>query len=390
MKVFYIQPTFDTSRPRNIRTANIVNILKEIHDIEVFTFSTKAIPREIEGVKITRMPYHGVSKWFINRHQYGYRHSAIMQPFVKAVSYIIRQFLWPDVWIFEKHRIQKFVSHNASYPDIIVCSMMPFSMGKTGLELKEKHYPNAKLVFDIGDPLSNNSAHELSNSAKYCSYEKRLLGGADGIVVTNEATKAYYVDSLKLDAEKIFVIPQGVDTALFKPTEKKVSIKSGIKLVYAGSFYPKLRDPEPLLESVAKTEGVSIDIYGGVSSIQGEGVLYAEKVSQQELVEKISKCDWLVFIDNAYGMQTSGKIFELLSLKMPILFIYRDTNSKVYQDAKKYKNVYFVMNEHAAVAEALKEMKNIEYGQEDYNYDVAHFSWKERANRFREVFENVS
>lgn len=384
-KILYLQPAFDTHGPRNIRTENIVKYLKLDYDIHIITFNCYAEQKKIEGVTIHRLEYSGLSKYILNKELSGYRPTGLVKISSRLLSFFLRLSLKTDVWEIEQSNVLKYINEKLleNRFDFIIASIFPFSNSYLSKKIKSNFFNDSKVIFDIGDPYSNNSADtNIGNNKKKVKKEITMLSFAEQIIVTNEDTKNYYINKLNVTVP-IHVIPQGVDTDLFtiKDNEKQKSKK--IKLVYAGTFYKILRDPSNFFEVIEKfNNDIEVNIFGGKYTVSPsiDCVTFNERVTPEKIAQEFQNSDILLYFDNAFGIQTSGKIYELLAMRKVILFIYDYEKSPVIEMTKAFSNVIQVKNEREEIFRALKELiKAPSQIYTIYNYDVSVFSWKNRA-----------
>lgn len=315
----------------------------------------------------------------------------------RIFSGIFRKFfIISDPWILESKNVCNHLSNSNKKYDIIYAVVKPWSMAKLGLKIVKNLMPQAKLIYDIGDPLTYNSARSDFKFVKRWKFkfENRFLNHADHIIVTNEGTKQHYVNVFNLKPENISIIPQGANLALIKASNKGTIKKHDkiIKLMYAGVFYENLRDPRPFFEILRETNDIGLFVYGSMLPIFTEGydfIKFKPKIAYEKLISSYTECDILVFVDNKFGMQTSGKIYELLSMQKPILFLYSNTDSPVYKLAQAYEHILFIKLESKIDISVIDQIKNFAKEKMDFNYNTDQFSWESRAKQVSEIFNTI-
>jgi len=102
---------------------------------------------------------------------------------------------------------------------------------------------------------------------------------------------------------------------------------------------------------------------------------------------KFFLCDIVVFIDNAFGIQTPGKIFEVIASKKPVLFIYSDESTPAFSIAKTYPNIFFAENKKENIISTLEIITR--EAQSIYNIDVEMFDWRNRAKDFEKALFSI-
>ena len=391
--VLFILPTFDTVGPRNIRGKNIIKHLAEDFNISMFCFESIGKTSELENVNIVRKPLGYFFKNIFSPELCNNRPNAIINFIFRLIRFSFKSFLKPDALILQKSKAGDYIKARHEDIDIIVASMFPFSSGSLALDLKKRFYPKSKVILDIGDPLTNNSALK-KNKQKFFNYEKDLLTRANHIIVTNSDTKNFYVNHFVIDQTKISVIPQGVNEQFF--TKQAIVQKkdhSCLSLVYAGGFYPDLRDPSKLIDSLSTPtvqNKIVFNVYGSnIDAFMNKAIpniITHKRISNLALIEKYHEADILLFFDNAYGIQTSGKIYELVALKKPILFIYDNKDSKLIQEFKGFSNILFCRNNKKELIKNLMNLDIVIRNLTSSNYNVQSYSWKSKSQLFKNLF----
>jgi len=195
---------------------------------------------------------HGKFKRIWKRYSYGdiegIKHYKILswQPshkdpnFASRVSYYLTFPLHAILWALLKRK---------EY-DIIVTSSPPIFSGLPGFITKK--ITRKKWFFDVRD-LWIDAAIELGFLKKNSFfekisrfYERICYHNCDMITVTTEEIKKRIAETYNISIEKIIILPNGVDTKLFKPS----SVKNN-RLIYAGNI-GHAQDLEKIILSVKK------------------------------------------------------------------------------------------------------------------------------------------
>ena len=152
-----------------------------------------------------------------------------------------------------------------------------------------------------------------------------------------------------------------------------------------------MRDSGPFVKAVNELDDANfaINLFGPVSDLgftaSQTKVLQKGRLSQKNLINEFQKSDILLYFDNAFGIQTSGKIFELLSLKKPIFFIYSNEKSPILTFIQDYKNVILVKNQKEDILLNLKNL-SLTIPKLSFEYDVSPFSWERKAQSAKKLF----
>lgn len=391
--VLFIAGGYSKSVPRGLRFKNIIKYLVKDYNVHILAFDY-GIPVKKSSVYHLYFMEHLLLLKILNKNIfYPSLTNTVKGKFVGLFNLLLSKRLFPDIYIIEKNKIiNKIIELHTQYNfDIIVGVAVPYTTLLIGKELKEKGL-NFKWVVDIGDPFAENSAGKLSKNAKEKAefYEESTLAYADAIVVTNSMTKNMYKEKYQKLAEKeIAVIPQGAN--IIMKHEKSNVTNSELTLVYAGAFYPKLREPYELFKAIVQwDESCNFEIYGAsnIYGLHSQKINFMDKASHEKIIDAYSNADALVFIDNAYGLQTSGKIFELLAMKKPILFISDNSESPTKELLREHNFVFFSKNNVRDIKQALK---NIKENKESciFDFDIDTVSWERRSEEYVKLFEKL-
>ncbi len=368
--LFYL-PNIDNEGPRAIRIRNIV---------EVLNFENRNCSKILKYNFINKCHKEDIilnSSWLYNI-------------FLKFKLFHILLFFHPKFKLIgvdaiftkiNKSHVLKLLDRYEIKNLIIVVS--PFTSLLLIPHLKRKK-PFLRIILDIGDPLYKNSAR-WNNDNKSFMIEKTAVENVDKLIVTNELTKQFYINEFNIPDSKIHIIPQGVNIDLI--SRKNIIYdsdrKDKLKIVYGGRFYDGLRSPKNIFMFLNNNNKFILDVYGNNKKENVNNVYFNGKVKQQELFIAMNQADLLLFIDNSQGIQTSGKIYELLAFKKPIIFLYNSINSPLYSVVKDYKNVFLIENNYYKIKKTLDNLEINDLAKVSYSIDK--FSWQARADKYKSV-----
>lgn len=313
----------------------------------------------------------------------------------------VKKMFFPDRLIFDLFKLKREISKLVLKNDykFVVSFVGPFSFLLIGSNIKRLKIKN---FVDLGDPLTFNSAMQngLIRNFLIDVYEKKTFKNIDTLIVTNNFTKQYYIEkySSVFNENNIHIIPQGTDI----PIQSTYIVKrcpKNLKFIYAGQFYEKLRDPQFLFKTFRKLsdKAVVLTIYGSISLRHFSddildnmtNIKFCGKITHEQLIKKYQINDVLVFIDNAFGIQQSGKIYELIVMKKPILFIYTNKKSESFNIIKGYKAVEYAFNDACSIEDAINRLiKN--YQNYDYDYDYSQITWDYRAIVYKKALRTIN
>ncbi len=191
-------------------------------------------------------------------------------------------------------------------------------------------------IADYGDPFSFNK--ELNTTFYYKYIEKLVLNRFDAIVVPTEIAVETY--TYFKPQSNIKVIPQGFDFSSirlhnYEPNEI-------VSFGYGGVFYEKIRNPKCLLDFLCKYEGdFRFYLFTDVNNSENIGLLnpYKEKLGDKLIISpllpredclyELSKCDFLININNISQTQIPSKLIDYSVTKRPVYNFNQNTFSEI-------------------------------------------------------------
>lgn len=256
--------------------------------------------------------------------------------FIGAYKLIINQFLYPffNSWeIREYHNQLEKLSKEINI-DVIIAVSNTWTCQFAAIKYKRKN-PSVKWIAFILDPFSESHIYYRYKLFKKL-WKKRNVKN-EGIIY-NEADVLLFSDEMYRFALKRFkVLPQksfNLNFALedIRKGEQPQPISSNgpIKLIYAGMFYQKIRNPEFMLSTLSKIKNIKLDLFVGRGECErileeyiSDNITRTDFVNRRRYEEMIcNEYDILVNVGNISTLQAPSKMLELLSSGRPILNFY--------------------------------------------------------------------
>lgn len=274
-------------------------------------------------------------------------------------------------------------------PDVVVSSHEPAVSLMLGLHARQRGF---RWLADLGDPvLAGYTPWHWHARAR--ALEARVLRLADGITVTNQATRDLLCRRHGVGPERVHVVGQGFQSAPGEamPEPRRDSTRP-LQLLYTGRFYA-FRDPSPLFAAVNATPGVRLTVAAPELSRSlhhhfahpGGRVRYAGSLSHDEIAGLQRDSDVLVNIGNRDPIQTPGKIYEYFGACRPILHLAQREPDPVIDEVARRRRGWSCASRADAIAVVLARLKVL-HGQGKLTADldlaesvVADCSWAERT-----------
>lgn len=383
--------------PRSLRWKTISeHYVSQGHDVQVLTslFVNSTSLERLNGVLVHRIGNRIIEK--LRRRLYGSLEPVTedvtevtnVKPYSKLllnVSHAIKWIYnhtwklvyWPDyacLWIIPALSYAVTLLNRENI-DLLITVAPPFSGHLVGLALRRKH-PKLQWIVDSGDPFCfleqptvNN--HYFYNRLNY-SIEKRIFGSANAVSVTTEQTANIYSQLLKGMGEKIKVIPPLLNTENMKSVseEKSMFRQDRIILVYIGSFYSGVREPDEffrLIQAVTRIsqrlcEKLEVHFFGQMQTMAhiikdfttlSPLLQLHGPVTHKVAMKALNQADMLVNIGNRNGFQLPSKLVEYVYSGKPLLNIRsskEDSSLEILGDYPLAMNVFEMKENDVAAA----------------------------------------
>jgi glycosyltransferase involved in cell wall biosynthesis len=246
--------------------------------------------------------------------------------------------------------------------------------------------------------------------------EEIQLAQADAIVVVSSVLKSQLIE-LGASAEKITVIPNGVDAERYSPcisgqaVRKKLNLEEKFVIGYAGTFgrwHGITVLAEAVKDIVGKIPNAHVLLIGdGVLRGEVEAILTRDGVRHKTTItgmrpsetvpEYLAACDTLVIsaINNpdVPFFQSPIKLFEYMAMQKPVVASRAGQIQEVIQDG--VNGLLIAENNPSELAEALCRLAKDESLRERLSKSarrdaVEKYSWQENARAVLKVYETVA
>lgn len=225
--------------------------------------------------------------------------------------------------------------------DLIYSTSYPYSTHFIGYSLKQKY--NIPWVTDFRDEWTNDPSYNFDKNNVFFKVQKemesKILNYCDKIITISPIAKENYINTFNINPSKIHVITNGYDESDFLnlPSNNK---NDKFTIIYNGSLYLE-RNPNIILKSINSLIDKFIidknkieikfigtctpDIYKTIFENNKYNIIkYIQYLPHIQSLKETSKANLLLLLIGKNPRLKSvytGKIFEYLRLKKPILSI---------------------------------------------------------------------
>ena len=408
-RLLFVVRSFSGSGAQPIRFRQILSYLRTEFDVHVLELThDKGGERKDNGITIHSLEYTKAGR-ILNPPAAVFSNSSGEKikkgkPLL-MLKRLIRNLLFPDSLITEAPRLRcealRLAGELKCYTVII--SAFPFTTLICLKTIKEKL--GIKTILDVGDPFYKNSKNGYVKDLFARKFEKKYLKYTDILVVTNTLTRDHYLNSFpeSLRPDQVRIIPMGVSQAFLsavrRSTNEEITLgdKLQFNLFYAGQLYRRMREPFELYRAILEIRKdttlprVRLDMYGSynkgfVAGFENSGsVFFHGHIRHEDLPEIYRKANAIVFIDNAYGMQTPGKIFEIALAGKPVLFISDRKQSPAFEVIKDLDHFIVTENQSEKIISAIRKVIDETTGSRQPAYPACNFLWETRAAQYKQI-----
>lgn len=314
------------------------------------------------------------------------------------------------------HFLSLIIGLSIKKVDFILSPSPPLSIGLISILIAKKN--RAKFTYNVQeiypDLLIKNGALKSSIIIKSLKWvEKYVYNHASAVITIDQKFYDQIVDRFN-EKDKLKIIPNFVDTDLYKPLSQDVELPTHfkkdplkIRLIYAGNigFY---QDWEPILFAAKKLRDTNIEFW-----IIGEGVKKEFLIKQvekhnltnikvlpyqdRELMPLINAFADIHFISISKEMEQEGfpsKVYTIMACSKPMIVITGE-NTPLYNFLKPLNCSILISNNrneefvNSITELANNESKKQELAQNGYDIIKQYYTKEKVVDHYLKLFENL-
>ncbi|MCX0373506.1 glycosyltransferase [Clostridium perfringens] len=354
-------------------------LVSEKNKVTTICYEDKSNLNNIDGVNIVRIS--APSYFFDKKYKYSIKRSIdIMKSRLSKLIHINKYPLRSTRLMYNfKNTCLNLIGE--SDEATIIASYVPLE-AVAALELIKIEKPKVKIIYYSADTLSNEQGNDgllTSKKREQLGYkwEKRIFNKCDKILIM-ECHKFHYFSEKYLEYKNKMEL---VNFPLLNKPEFNVSRKdtniSVKNIVYAGTFYRNLRNPQfalGTLLSVLENNSYNLIIMGGgdCNDIVEEAcnklpnqIKFLGMQPHKIANEYISSASVLLSIGNSESPMAPSKIYEYMATGKPIIHFYSWDKDPCIETLIRYKNALIVkegsINAKDRIEEFIKNSKTINF-----------------------------
>ncbi len=278
-------------------------------------------------------------------------------------------------------------------------------------------FRNVPMVFDMQGSLSGEMAAHgfIKNEGEIYNFihkfESILNGTADAIITSSANMSEVLKNNFKVNSDKIFVIPDGVDTEVFRPhydtrgLRNKLGIDSDKKIVVFLGLLNEYQGVDLLIKSIPH-------VIREVNNVHFLIMGYPNVEKYQKIAEELNVLDHITFtgrIDYSEAPlylnlgdiavspkitlsgEGNGKIYDYMACGLPTVVFDFPTNREILGGT----GVYAQASDSESLAEKITELLLNEKKREELRLivrekAVKEYSWTNAGKKIMEIYQNAS
>jgi glycosyltransferase involved in cell wall biosynthesis len=281
----------------------------------------------------------------------------------------------------------------------VIISVSPFTLLFLAGALK-REFPHIKVVIDTGDPFHGDSSsysRRLLHRLFARRIEKAGLAKADIVIVPSLILKKHYLSCYGdvADERRVKVIENGISELFTTIPSARSERSAPFRMVYAGRFYSRMRDPSGLYAAVREfgPGEILLKLFGNIQEeylppASDTRFMTGGAVSAERLAREYEEADLVVYLDNAWGVQVPGKVYEVLAVNRPLLYICHDEASPSREIVSGKDGVFTVTNDQQSIAGGITRVMN-ETPEVKYLRGSELFTFDSLASRYGALLEGL-
>ena len=393
--VFFVESYFHKPLMNGICVKKIVDELSNKgHKVTVFTSSENVygLPsfEVVDGVEVYRIKRDLLTTFRLYRTQKNDNvFLKLLYMFYGTFVYKFMFIFWPLMSFFTPiryaHIAKKALKNNK--PDVIVGTHLHLEEVLAAICLKKK-FKDATMITYTLDALSGRKQPITGKKEAYANkimkkWENYVFKKSDKICVM-DAHRNHYENG-NYDADVLKKI-RYVDVPLLSINETTSPDKRDVKrvknIVYAGSASVVTGSPRYMIDLLREIDDVELHMYGSTdpevrqlidtSDLLGNKLFHHGYVNHKDASKALDNADFLVTFGSQNECMVSGKIFEYMSKKKPVIAFYQIDNDINMNYLKKYPNSIILKefgNNFAQDVEKLKSfLEKDDFCEIDDNY----------------------
>ncbi len=316
--VYYPSPS-----PTGLCTKRYLSLLSDDYEIDVICISSADTPVQAEedGVRIYAL---------LGKRMQKERHGGTL---TRAAAHAIgaaqmkTAVLGNLAWFREQALTQLKEIHGKRPVDAVFSVCSPFAAHCAAMEFKREYASVRWCAYTVDPYAADGRIRPLFyGKERLAAFECGVCANADVLLLSEEVyAEREDLRGCNQDCRGLpYLLPE---LSAGAPAEQAFS-KEFINCVYAGRFYPKLRDPELMLQAfrAVSTPNIRLHLYSAGCedtvkkyAAQDHRIVLHAPVSHEEIVEIYKSADFLINVENNTPEFLPSKLFEYIAACRPIV-----------------------------------------------------------------------
>lgn len=308
--------------PTGLCTLRYASLLKEEYEIEFISLSSNGYAENVD--------YAGFRVHTLTSRRLSLEHQTkgVVRKVVHGIGSLqLKLFLTGNLgWYHKAVRNKLEQLHNHRPIDVILTVCSPFPAHQAGMDFKQKHQEVRFCAYTVDPFATPNRIVPLGRKYDdFVAIERRACESTDCLFLSEEALSSR--QDLYGGVPNVKALPYLLPELV--PGRNDYFDNGAINCVYAGSFYKDIRNPEFMLKvfTTLNNENIILHLFSsGCDEIvrhyaqETDKIVMHGYVSQEELRNVYSSCDFLIGVGNATHEFLPSKTYEYISHRRPVVF----------------------------------------------------------------------
>ncbi|MBQ6431389.1 MAG: glycosyltransferase [Oscillospiraceae bacterium] len=316
--VYYPSPS-----PTGLCTKRYLSLLTDSYDIDVICISSCDAPKQAEENGIRVHALLGKRMQLERRGSTLTRTAAHVIGGAQMKTAALGNLAW-----FRKQALEVLNQLHRRQPlDAVFSVCSPFAAHAAAKAFKQEHPTLRWCAYTVDPYAAAGRVRPLFyGKERLAAFERSVCACADVLLLSEEVYNAR--EDLRCCADDCRRLPYLLPKVSEAPTQNSEFSNAYIHCVYAGRFYPKIRNPEPMLAAFHAVSDPDIrlhlystgceDTVRKYAALDSRILLHAP-VSHEKIGEIYRSADCLINIENSLPEFLPSKLFEYIAACRPII-----------------------------------------------------------------------
>ena len=379
--VFFVESYYHNAQMNGICVERVASKLASLgHNVKVFTSSKHVydIPKyeKIDGVEVyaIKRDLDTFLRLYMKHDGKKHRILSFFHKYYAMLVHVVMSRRWPQRSFFTASRYFHLSNKKTSNEkiDAIIGTYFHIEEVLAAIKLKKKH-PEATLITYTLDAMTGRESPLIFKRPELArrsieKWEKKVYSMSDKICVMESHREHYEKGNYSSEILKKL---KYVEVPLLELNDNLVTKNDNNGkdkiIVYTGCASEATGSPEFLIRLLKNITGVQLHLYGSIteevqksikeSGLENKKVFFHGRLEHSEIIKVQEEADYLATFGSVNACMISGKIFEYLARKKPIICTYKIDADKNIEYIRKYPNSIIIRENENNISEETEKLE---------------------------------